>query len=113
MTDRISDNSRLAAQRLTALSASARLKGFIRAAHFVTVAARDTYEVGASGLKNPNRLRAANELMHRLLGIAVASAEGQGTYPDDVIVEIIEEMAPVAGIDPQQIFAQLFVPDVN
>jgi hypothetical protein len=113
MTAKTSDDMRQAVQRLAALSAVARLKGFIRATHFVTIAARDSYEVGTSGLRSPDRLRAANELMHKLLGIALASAEGRETYPDDVIVEIVEEMAPAAGIDPQQIFARIFVPDVN
>jgi len=102
-----------AAQRLGSLPAGARLKGFIRAAYFVTMAARDSYEVGTNGLRNPERLRVANELLHRLLGIAAASAEGQSTYPDDVIVEIIHEMAPNAGIDPQEVISRVLVSDVN
>jgi hypothetical protein len=113
MTERTFNDSIPAVQRLAALSDGARLKGLVRAAHFVTIGARDTYEIGTSGLRKPERLRAANELLHKLLGIAVALAQGQATYPDDVIVEMIEELAPAAGIDPRQIFAQLFLPDVN
>jgi len=37
-----------------------------KAAYELTVRARDTYEPGTRGVSEPERLRAINELMHRL-----------------------------------------------
>jgi hypothetical protein len=61
-------------------------------AHELTMVARDTYEVGGNGLTRPDRMRAINEVQHRLLGFLVALLRGDPRrYPDDVLVRIVLE----------------------
>src|SRR5687767_13904942 len=61
-------------------------------AHELTILARDTYEVGESGLTNPARMRAINEVQHRLMGFLVALLRDDAQrYPDDVLVRIVLE----------------------
>jgi hypothetical protein len=61
-------------------------------AHELTVVARDTYEVGGEGLTNPARMRAVNEVQHRLMSFLVALLSGDPRrYPDDILVRIVLE----------------------
>ena len=58
--------------------------------HELTIAARDTYVVGAPGLTAPDRLRAINETQHRVLGhIDALLTNRRDRYPDDVIIGIL------------------------
>ena len=59
-----------------------------RLCHDLTVIARDTYEA-AEGVKDPGRLRALNEIQHRMTGFLVAAMEGDHSHcPDDVIAAV-------------------------
>jgi hypothetical protein len=51
-----------------ALSAEAQAKFLAQYAFELTIASRDTYEVGTDALTDPRRLRKFNELQHRILG---------------------------------------------
>ena len=63
-------------RRFTNLSAETKLRVLARLGHNLTVAARDTYEFQASGVKAPQRLRALNEIQHRVVGQIVHIHEG-------------------------------------
>src|SRR5439155_118255 len=61
-------------------------------AHELTIVARDTYEVEGDSLSDPSRMRAINEVQHRLLGFLVALLTGDPMrYPDEVLVRIVLE----------------------
>ena len=53
-------------QALSAMSPQKEVLFFAVLGHWLTVAARDTYEFQAPGVTNPVTLRAFNELHHRL-----------------------------------------------
>lgn len=58
--------------------------------HGLTIAARDTYEFQASGVIAPERLRAINEIQHRVLAhIHSLLTNGEWKYPDDALVSIM------------------------
>jgi hypothetical protein len=59
-------------------------------AHALTILARDTYEVGGTGLTQPARLRHLNEVQHRVLSSVLAlRTPATPRYPDDVLVPLI------------------------
>jgi hypothetical protein len=61
-------------------------------AYELTIVARDTYEVGGEGLTNPGRMRAINEIQHRLTSFLRALLQGDpNRYPDDVLIRIVLE----------------------
>jgi hypothetical protein len=71
-------------------------------AHELTIVARDSYEVGREGLTNPARVRAVNEVQHRVTGFLVALLKNDvKRYPDDVLVNIIFELPGEAGLQKQ------------
>jgi hypothetical protein len=58
----------------------------------LTVAARDTYEVGTDKVRDAARLRSFNELQHRLSAQAAKYAAAEpGGIPDEMIVAMIFE----------------------
>jgi|SRR5450631_1624096 len=58
----------------------------------ITVAARNTYEVGTDRVLRPEDLRKANEIMHRVFGqIARLASDSADRFPDEVIVSIMFE----------------------
>src|SRR5690348_7573044 len=68
-------------------------------AHFsfhLTIAARDTYTVQGAGLTDPERMRAINEIQHRVCGHIVALLDNhQERYPDSTLVNILLEHGSV------------------
>ncbi len=81
-----------ATRRLSALSAEAQLRLLASFGHNLTVAARDTYEFQAPGVREPMRLRQINEIQHRVLAhILALSKSNQFRYPDDVLISIMLE----------------------
>jgi hypothetical protein len=65
------------------------LRFLIAFSHRLTVAARDTYEFQSSGVTDPKRLRALNEVQHRVSGHAMALLRADPyRYPDDVLIRI-------------------------
>ena len=56
----------------------------------LTIVARDTYVVGELGIHAPERLRAINEIQHRVLGhILALVTQDDSRYPDDVLLSIL------------------------
>jgi hypothetical protein len=81
-----------ATHRLTGLSCEAQLRLLARFGHNLTVAARDTYEFQAPGVREPKRLRQINEIQHRVLAhILALSTANEWRYPDDVLISIMLE----------------------
>ncbi len=71
-------------------SGDEKLNFLLRFAHELTIIARATYEVGTEELTNPSRLRAINEIQHRVTSFAIAlRQEDANRYPDEVLVQII------------------------
>jgi hypothetical protein len=67
-------------------------------AHDLTVAARDTYVPGTNAIVNPVRLRAFNELLHRIASHQRdILADAADRFPDDVFLEML-----IAGLNEVQ-----------
>lgn len=59
-------------------------------AHGLTVAARDGYEVGGSGLTNPAMVRRLNEIQHEVTGaLADFLATGTSTWTAEALTEML------------------------
>lgn len=83
-------NVRHAAGAFSALSVDEQIEALAVLAHELTVAARDHYEVGGDGLTDPARVRAVNEVQHRVTGHPAALLrQDAGRYPDDTLVAIV------------------------
>jgi hypothetical protein len=81
-----------ATERFSALPAEAQLRLLVAFGHNLTIAARDTYEFQASGVRSPERLRGINEIQHRVLAHILKLSKSEGSrYPDDVLVSIMLE----------------------
>ncbi|HZT82453.1 MAG TPA: hypothetical protein VFA26_19650, partial [Gemmataceae bacterium] len=74
------------------LPPAAQAEVLVRLAHELTIAGRDTYDPASPGLRHPNRLRALNEVQHRVTSHVLALlAADPGRYPDEVLASIILE----------------------
>src|SRR5690242_18271076 len=70
----------------------------LRLAHELTIVARDTYEAGTERVTNAPRLRALNEIQHRILGFLIAlTNDDPRRYPDEVLAAILLD----GGADPE------------
>jgi hypothetical protein len=75
-----------------ALPAQEKVETLVRLSHELTILARDTYQAGTLGLLHPARLRAINEVQHRITAHVLALLRNDADrYPDDVLVNIILE----------------------
>ena len=61
-------------RRFRTLPAEVQLLVLATFGHNLTIAARDTYEFQAPGVRAPQRLRDTNEIQHRLFGHILALA---------------------------------------
>ena len=76
----------------SALNTEEQARFLARFAHDLTVAARDAYEAGGYGLTDPARVRAINEVQHRVTGhLSALLGDDPKRYPDDVVVGIFLE----------------------
>ncbi len=74
------------------LPATSQIESLVRLAHELTIVARDAYEPGSLDLRHPQRLRALNEVQHRITSHVLALlAADPARYPDDVLASIILE----------------------
>jgi hypothetical protein len=74
------------------LSAEAQIRFLARFGHNLTIAARDTYDFQAPTVHAPERLRAINEIQHRVLGhIHALLAQSEWRYSDDALISILLE----------------------
>jgi hypothetical protein len=61
-------------------------------AHELTIVARDTCEAGTENLTHPSRMRAVNEVQHRLTAFLAALLRGDPQrHPHDILVRILLE----------------------
>jgi hypothetical protein len=75
--------------RFQQLSADKQMRVLAAFGHNLTIAARDTYEFQAPGVRVPERLRSINEIQHRVLAhiLALATQDAR-RYPDDTLLTI-------------------------
>ena len=79
-----------AVQAFSSLPTDAQTRFLALFGHGLTIAARDTYEFQATGINAPERLRAINEIQHRVLAhIHSLLTNGEWRYPDDALVSIM------------------------
>ena len=72
------------------LATEAQLRLLARFGHNLTIAARDTYEFQAPGVRDPQRLRQLNEIQHRVLGHMLSlMTPGAWRYSDDALMSIM------------------------
>jgi hypothetical protein len=80
------------ASAFLALTQQEKIETLVRLAHELTIVGRDTYQVGAAGLSQPARLRAINEVQHRVSSHVLALLRNEAArYPDEVLIKIILE----------------------
>jgi hypothetical protein len=65
----------------------------------LTVAARDTYEVGGDDIVDPKRMRRFNELIHRAVNQLRHQLHGDLGYPDDVFLLMAKDETEALGVD--------------
>jgi hypothetical protein len=76
---------------LDSLSLAAKIALLARLASELTICARDTYDVGTENVLHPQKLRAYNELLHRVTGSVVSHLTGEKGYSLGTIVEMVRE----------------------
>lgn len=85
-------NTALAIPRFAGSGKEAQLRLLARFGHNFTVAARGTYVPQTDQVHAPSRLRAINEIQHRVLGhIYALLLDSKQRYPDDTMVSIMLE----------------------
>jgi hypothetical protein len=85
------DIARLAGE-FRSLTPAAQIEALVRLAHELTIIGRDAYEPGSVELRYPQRLRAVNEVQHRITSHVLALLTSDPhRYPDDVLTSIILE----------------------
>jgi hypothetical protein len=78
--------------RFQQLSADKQIRVLAAFGHNLTIAARDTYEFQAPGVRAPERLRGINEIQHRVLAhILALTIPDAWRYPDDALLSIALE----------------------
>jgi hypothetical protein len=81
-----------AVRAFSRLPADGQAEFLARFGHNLTIAARDTYDFQAPTVRSPERLRAINEIQHRVLShILALLVNGEWRYPDDALVSIMLE----------------------
>jgi hypothetical protein len=74
------------------LPPAAQLETLVRLAWELTIAGRDTYDPSSQELRHPGRLRALNEVQHRVTAHMLALlTDDAGRYPDEVLAAIVLE----------------------
>ncbi len=93
MNERVSEtNIPDAIAAFSALETEGQARFLARFAHNLTVAARDAYVAGGYGLTDPARVRAINEVQHRVTGhLRMLLEDDPKRYPDDVLVRMFLE----------------------
>jgi hypothetical protein len=78
--------------RFQQLSADKQIRVLAAFGHNLTIAARDTYEFQAPGVRAPERLRSINEIQHRVLAhILALITQNACRYPDETLLSIALE----------------------
>jgi hypothetical protein len=69
-----------------------------RLAAALTVAARDTYEVGGDGILDNKRMRRINELIHRVIYQILHRLNNEYGYPNNAFFRLLESELEEMGI---------------
>ncbi len=83
------------------LDGTERAKWLTCLASALTVAARDTYEVGGDDIGDPKRMRRFNELLHRTVNQLRHQLRGDSGFPDDVFLSMVRDETVELGVDFQ------------
>lgn len=83
------------------LSHSAKTLLLARIAHWLTVSARGTYEVGTENILKPRLLRAYNELLHRVTGAVRDHVNGDAGMPLEAVLEMMAAVGKEHNITPE------------
>ncbi len=76
----------------SSLTSNEQTKFLAHFSHYLTIVARDTYEVGTENITNQPKMRAVNETQHQISSHLLALLENSlERYPDDVLMQIIFE----------------------
>lgn len=79
-----------------------------RLLHVISMAARDTYEIGGDGVAKPANLRRFNELLHRVASfqktIAIPGFQGM---PDGDFFDLLEHELSALDISAEQVLKRL------
>ena len=74
--------------------------------HYLTVVARDSYEVGTDNITNQPKIRVINEIQHQLSSHSLALLENDSRrYPDDGLMRIILEHSENKKIEAEVMWA--------
>lgn len=80
------------------LTRAERVQWLARLAAALTVAARDTYEVGGDDILDPRRMRRFNELIHRAVNQLRHQLHGDRGYPDDLFLSMVKDETEALGV---------------
>jgi hypothetical protein len=80
------------------LAQADRAQWLARLAAALTVAARDTYEVGGDDVLDPKRMRRFNELTHRTVNQLRHQLAGDHGYPDDLFLSMVIDETEALGV---------------
>jgi hypothetical protein len=79
-------------RRYQSLSAEMQIRVLASFGHNLTIAARDSYEFQAPGVRAPQRLRDINEIQHRVFAhISALHTADVARYSDDALLAILLE----------------------
>jgi hypothetical protein len=84
------------------------LAWFSQLLFWLSMFARDTYEVGTDGVSKPHELRRFNEVLHRLASqqLKIAKAD-TARRPDDQIFKFLEEETSALAVDTSELLKRL------
>jgi hypothetical protein len=81
------------------LGSAERAQWLVCLASALTVAARDTYEVGGDNILDPRRMRRFNELLHRTVNQLRHQIRGDQGFPDDVFFSMLRDETAELGVN--------------
>lgn len=94
--------------RFRSLSQADRLIWLIRLLHVISMAARDTYEIGTDGVAKPVELRRFNELIHRIASfqktVAMPGAQGM---PDTDLFDLLDHELSALDVRADEVLRRL------
>ncbi len=90
----------------SSLTSDEQKKFLVRLSHYLTVVARDSYEVGTDNITNQPKIRVINEIQHQLSSHLLALLENDSRrYPDDGLMRIILEHSENKKIEAEVMWA--------
>lgn len=76
----------------SSLTRDEQMKFLAYISHYLTIVARDTYQIGTENITNQPKMRTVNEIQHQISSHLLALLENSlERYPDDVLMQTIFE----------------------